>query len=195
LSSYDVDGSSTTKEGVEKQGIRQIIREEIAKYLQDPLGYEKEFKGWLPEWIGQAGIDVPIGQVIGYSQVVPQVAPSVETAETTTSTSFADLATVGPTLTLLPDGEYLVIWGATFDFSVGGAANAFMGVKANSSEAADSDSIFWNVPIGDFVPGARAHTFTLTAGGSNTLTARYRVTGSTGRWRNRWLVALKAANA
>jgi hypothetical protein len=65
-----VDGSSTTKEGVEKQGIRQIIREEIRTYFQDPLGYEKEFKGWLPEWIGQSGIDIPISQVIGFNQFV-----------------------------------------------------------------------------------------------------------------------------
>jgi hypothetical protein len=42
LSAYDLDGSSTTKEGAEKVGIRQIVREEIAKYLQDPLGYEEE---------------------------------------------------------------------------------------------------------------------------------------------------------
>jgi hypothetical protein len=70
VSSYDLDGSSTTKEGVEKVGIRQIIREEIRQYLQDPLGFPEEYKGWLPEWITQAGIDVPIGQVIGFNQVV-----------------------------------------------------------------------------------------------------------------------------
>jgi hypothetical protein len=70
VSSYDLDGSSTTKEGTEKLGIREIVREEIVRYFQDPLGYEEEFKGWIPEWITTAGIDVPIGQVIGFSQYV-----------------------------------------------------------------------------------------------------------------------------
>lgn len=153
------------------------------------------FWAQLIDQIQVGNLQIPVSQLLGYSQNQAQQATTVATAETTTSTSFTDLATTGPTLTGLPDGQYQVAFGATFDFSVGGAANAFMGVKANSTEAADNDSIFWNVPLGDFVPGTRVHTFTLTNGGNNTLTARYRVTGSTGRWRNRWLAAVRVANA
>jgi hypothetical protein len=191
VSSYDLDGSSTTKEGVEKVGIRQIVREEIAKYLQDPLGYEKEFKGWLPEWIGQAGIDIPIGQVIGYSQTIPQTAANIPTREDTSSATFADLATVGPTLTGLSDGTYVVYWGATCDNT---PVNAYMGVKVNSTEPADDDSIFWSIAAAVATPGMRAIEKTLDGGGNNTLTARYRVSTGTGFYRNRWMLAVRVSN-
>jgi hypothetical protein len=188
-----VDGSSTTKEGVEKQGIRQIIREEIRTYLQDPLGYEKEFKGWLPEWITQAGIDVPIGQVIGFSQTTPNTAITIVAAEGTASASFTSLATAGPTITGLPDGKYVIYWGATHDST--GGLNGFMGVKVNATEPIDDDAIFWNLAAGTFVPGARAIEKTLAGGGNNTLLTRYRVSGGTGTWRYRWMLAVKVSNA
>jgi hypothetical protein len=86
MSSYDIDGASTTKDGAEKQGVRQIIREEIRQYLQDPLGFPEEYKGWLPEWITQAGIDVPIGQVIGFSQTTPNAATTIVTTVRADST-------------------------------------------------------------------------------------------------------------
>jgi hypothetical protein len=196
VSSYDLDGSSTTKEGVEKVGIRQIIREEIRTYLQDPLGFPEEYKGWLPEWIGQAGIDIPIGQVIGYSQNLPQNATTIATAESIVSGSaFKDLATVGPELTGLADGQYQISWGAVFDH--GGGGNNYMGVKVNATEAVDDDSIFWNLAAGTFVPGARTIVKTLDAGGNNTITCRYKSAAgeAAARFRYRWMTATRIANA
>jgi hypothetical protein len=168
-----VDGSSTTKEGVEKQGIRQIIREEIRTYLQDPLGYEKEFKGWLPEWIGQSGIDIPISQVIGFSQFTAQTAARIITSEGRTSSTYGDLATVGPTLTDLPDGQYLVLFGT-------GAAVTTVATTA-----------VMNVQINSTVLAA-----TLNNSGVNTLTAKYRSgdNATNSQFLNRWLIALKYSN-
>jgi hypothetical protein len=70
-----------------------------------------------------------------------------------------------------------------------------MGVKVNTTEPVDDDSIFWNLTVGTFVPGARAIEKTLAGDGNNTLLARYRVSGGTGTWRYRWMLAVKVANA
>jgi hypothetical protein len=194
LSAYDIDGSSTTKEGTEKLGIREIVREEIVRYFQDPLGYEEEFKGWIPEWITTAGIDVPIGQVIGFSQYVARAASPVVPTEGTTSAAYTNLATTGPELTDLPDGQYLILFGAGIN-STGTPTNGFMGVKVNSTEADDDDACHGFIPNTTAAPGARAITKTLDGGGSNTLLARYRSDGSnTVQFRRRWLVAVKYAN-
>jgi hypothetical protein len=193
LSSYDVDGSSTTKEGVEKQGIRQIIREEIRTYFQDPLGYEKEFKGWLPEWIGQSGIDIPISQVIGFSGFTVTVAPRINANELTSSASYGDLATVGPVLTGLPDGQYFIILGC---IGGSGAVRAVaMAPKVNSTEAVDDNAaIISDTTVG--AGGVGACAMTLDGGGNNTITARYRsVTGLNVAISNRWMAVLKYTNA
>jgi hypothetical protein len=192
LSSYDLDGSSTTKEGTEKVGIKEIIREELRAYLQDPLGFPEEFKGWLPEWITQAGIDIPIGQVIGFTQFTAQAAPTIATAESTTSTSFVDLTTPGPTLTGLPDGVYLILFGAAASISAPGDI-ALMGVKVNATEAADADTTRTSVDQAE--SATRAIVKTLDGGGNNTLLARYRSGGGTAAFRNRWLVAIRISNA
>jgi hypothetical protein len=194
LSSYDVDGSSTTKEGVEKQGIRQIIREEIRTYLQDPLGYEKEFKGWLPEWIGQSGIDIPISQVIGFSQFTAQTAARIITSEGRTSSTYGDLATVGPTLTDLPDGQYLVLFGTGAAVTTV-ATTAVMNVQINSTVLANDDNAaFHGATTSTSVMGA--FTATLNNSGVNTLTAKYRSgdNATNSQFLNRWLIALKYSN-
>jgi hypothetical protein len=191
LSSYDVDGASTTKDGQEKQGIRQIIREEIRQYLQDPLGFPEEYKGWLPEWITQAGIDVPISQVIGFSQFQVQPANNVLTSETTASTSYTDLATVGPSLSGLADGQYLLLYGCFSRNS--GADLAVYAPSVNGAAAADVDQGGQEGAAGAYT--MRAVTKDLAADGNNSVVLKYKVGGGTGTFLNRWMLALKYANA
>jgi hypothetical protein len=192
LSSYDIDGSSTTKEGQEKQGVRQIIREELRTYLQDPLGFPEEFKGWLPEWITQDGIDIPISQVIGFAQFTAQtnVVPSLA-GETTTSTSYTNLATSGPSLTSLPDGEYLLLYGSFCKSSVSGDST-ILSPSVNGAAASDDDLAGTQSSV--LTSAARATTKSLSNGGNNTLDLKYRVTAGTGTYTHRFLVALKYAN-
>jgi hypothetical protein len=191
LSSYDIDGSSTTKEGQEKSNLRTIIREEIRQYLQDPLGFPEEYKGWLPEWITQAGIDVPIGQVIGFSQFQVQAAPRINTSESTASTTYTNLATVGPTFTGLADGQYLIMFGAA---ALTTSGVALMAIELNGAAASDDNSAAFTTTASG-VSGAAAFTTTLENGGNNSLLAKYRTTAGTGTFAYRWLVALKYANA
>jgi hypothetical protein len=190
LSSYEIDGASTTKDGTEKSNLRTIIREEIRQYLQDPLGFPEEYKGWLPEWITQAGIDVPISQVIGFSQFQAQPAANVLTSETTASTSYTDLATVGPSLSELADGQYLLMYGC-FSSNSGSDLSVYA-PSVNGAAAADADQ-GGQVATGSYT--MRAVTKDLTAGGNNSVVLKYKVGGGTGTFINRWMLALKYANA
>jgi hypothetical protein len=190
LSSYEIDGASTTKDGTEKSNLRTIIREEIRQYLQDPLGFPEEYKGWLPEWITQAGIDIPIGQVIGFPGFTAQAATRISVSEGTGSASYTDLATVGPTLTGLADGQYVVFFGAA---AVTTSGVCFMAIAENGAAASDSQSAQFATTTGG-VSGAAAYLTTLAAAGNNSLEAKYRTTAGTGTFNHRWLIALKYAN-
>jgi len=190
MSSYNLDGSSVTKEGTEKQGVREIIREELRAYLQDPLGFPEEFKGWLPEWIGQVGIDLPISQVIGFSQFAPQRA-IISTSNNTTSTTYVDLATVGPTLSNLPNGKYLVIVTAYMMSSVT-TAPALMSPSFNGSAPATADAAICVSTTEATHIGVSIATL---AAANNEIKAKYRVdAGATGFFQFRQLVALRMSN-
>src|SRR5438132_8766379 len=64
---------------------------------------------------------------------------SVATAQNTTNGAYVDLATVGPTITGLPDGVYLIFHGAAL---VTGTADqqAFQSVSFNGAGPSDADA-------------------------------------------------------
>lgn len=64
------------------------------------------------------------------------------TAETTASTTYADLATVGPSITMPLKGEYEVSWGASVDFTaITTNRVARVGLSNAGGTPADADSI------------------------------------------------------
>jgi hypothetical protein len=182
VSNYDVSGTSVSKDGQEKQDLRAIIREEIAAWSQDPLGFKTEFKSWIPEWVTQVGIDVPISQITGFSGFTAQAATRISVSEGTGSATYVDLATVGPTLTGL--------FGAA---AVTTSGVCFMAIAENGAAASDSQSAQFATTTGG-VSGAAAYLTTLSNGGNNSLEAKYRTTAGTGTFNHRWLIALKYAN-
>ena len=153
------------------------------------------------------------GQVLSVSGGVPAwaAAPSsipatatatVATAQTTTSTSYTNLTTSGPAVTITTGTKALVIVSANFapdsqdakaymDFDVSGAT---------TRSASDTTSLMtygegqaytgqkYAIPIRASV----ANLITLTAG-SNTFTAKYRVTGNTGQWSDRTIFVMNLA--
>jgi hypothetical protein len=107
----------------------------------------------------------------------------VATQQQTTSTSYTDLGTVGPAVTLET--------GAAAKVTVTAASNttAFMGFAisgATTRAATDTDAL--RVDSGST---SRASMTTLVTGltpGSNTFTAKYRVIGGTGTWLDRAII-------
>jgi hypothetical protein len=149
----------------------------------------KDFLGYMVDYLALNQPLVPIGQVVGFSQHTAQAATYIATGEATTSATFTNLATVGPQLTDLPDGQYVVFFGAS---AVTGADSGRMSIKFGTAEATDTDAIVW-VASGLTIPGARAAAVTLSEN-ANTITARYRSNGASVSFSNRWLIAIRHAN-
>lgn len=119
---------------------------------------------------------------------------SVTTAQTTTSTSFTDLATSGPAVTITTGTKALVV--VSGRLSNGSAGQwAFMGFAvsgATTTAAADASSLAFGqsaTTVDSFSQSSQIYLVTLTAG-SNTFTAKYRVTGGTGTFTNRNIIVI-----
>lgn len=190
----------TFSEGQTKLGIgeKDIVptEREIAvfkKLIGDPLFNvsDTKFPSWMVDTVARYGLPVPISNIIGFSQFTA-LGNMVGTAtESTTSTTYADLATVGPELVHLSDGHYAFLYGGSMFVSVAGTT-AFMSLKVNGTEGADDIS-------------AATQSTVITAGvfgclqqldaGDNTVVCRYRSdTGNSVSFLRRWLIGFKYAN-
>lgn len=117
----------------------------------------------------------------------------VSATETSGSTSYTDLATSGPAVTVTTGPTALVLTTSNQSNNTN-AQNAYMsyGVTgASSVSATDDRSGFLTTAAAN--QGVRALGGGLETGltaGSNTFTAKYRVTGGTGSWGNRQLIVI-----
>jgi hypothetical protein len=119
---------------------------------------------------------------------------SVATQETTTSTTYTDLATTGPdvTITAPPSGLITVIWGAQL-FNSGAAGYASMcpevfDVTSSSTVSAASDTygmFFVSGAANELHQSSHHSVFSVTAGHSIRVRAKYRVSGGTGTFLRR----------
>lgn len=111
---------------------------------------------------------------------------SVATSQSTTSTTYADLATIGPVVTVTTGTQAILLMRASLINTA--AANAFLAVTvtgASSIPAADANSLALNTTVGARV-GMPVWVSGLTPG-SNTFTLQYKVTSGTGTFQDRHL--------
>lgn len=115
----------------------------------------------------------------------------ITTDQTTTSTSYTDLATVGPaaTVTVGPNGLLLVIWGAGI---YTGSVKKDMSIAlsgANTVAASDNYSVRRDGAAFDQTT-SRAKLFTGLTAGSTTVTAKYKTASGTANFFSRHLLAI-----
>ncbi|HEX7071475.1 MAG TPA: hypothetical protein VF190_11745 [Rhodothermales bacterium] len=163
--------------------------------VKNIFGVSADFLGELKTWLEQNPPAIPITSVLGFSQFVGNFGV-VSTAQTTASTSYTNLSTVGPTISGLSDGKYLVLWAsrmqatvstgtAEMAISVNGAA-APGGTNALSAQATVSTSTVATPVMFDQV--------TLNAGGNNSITAKYKTGAGTIQFSQRVMFALRYSN-
>lgn len=113
---------------------------------------------------------------------------AVSTAQTTTSTTFADLTTVGPARTVTTGTSALVCWSSRVRNNTAGEIS-YVGLDisgATSSAPTDALSIQFESDSADqLVRAGVAQIYTGLTGGSNVFTMKYRVTGGTGEFAHR----------
>lgn len=179
-------------------------RARMRRMLMFPEEFPPEFKNWLLEYVG-VNAELQQSQVRGLVTSLSPAFDIITTSETTLSTSYVDLSTVGPQITGLGDGIYLVLFGCQMTVT----ANIFGGAMAiETDDVAASDATGFSIQEGvgegpnvEFfdIPGMRALLLTLTHAGNNTLTAKYKYTAPTSSsnpyYSNRWLAAIRVGNA
>lgn len=165
----------------------------VFESMSKALWLPNEFKEYMVQFLALNQPPLSISQVFGFAQFTAQVATTIATSETTASTTYVDLATVGPSLSGLPDGQYLIFHGCECKES-GGGSGAIMSYSVNGAAAADAN-LAENANT-QFASVARPTIQTLKTGGSNSLVAKYRVGAAvTGTFASRFLIALRYANA
>jgi hypothetical protein len=104
----------------------------------------------------------------------------ITTTETCSSATYADLATVGPTVTIRTGITALVTVSATIDTSAAtrGGTMSFAVSGATTISAVDANGVFVYSLDGDvFVAASRTYLLTGLTAGLNTFTAKYKQQG------------------
>jgi len=114
---------------------------------------------------------------------------TVATEQSTTSTSYTDLATVGPTVTVPKAGVYRVDYGATLQNSVRDS-DTVVGVHYGSTpvdgEAIQAEGI---VISGSVIRTSQSRSIVVTVtAASQAVKLQYKVGSGTGTFRNRWII-------
>lgn len=124
---------------------------------------------------------------------ITPIAATVATSQTTGSTSYADLATAGPAVSVQTGTRALVTSTALVNHDTnGGFANMSFAVSgASTVAAADATAITQTSAVAgaNITPSGTFLVTGLTAG-VNTFTAKYRVGGGNGAWANRNIVVV-----
>ena len=115
----------------------------------------------------------------------------VLTLQTTTSTSYVDLATVGPSITATTGTTALVTFTVTTDATTIASDQGFASVAVSGATTVAANDNWSTVTRlgGSFVTESRTYGFTGLTAGSNVFTLKYKnSSGATSRFSNRGLV-------
>jgi hypothetical protein len=135
-------------------------------------------------WFVATGANQLIRRTMAYS--------TVSTLESTTSTTYTNLATSGPAVTVTTGTQALVIYSGEFQHDTANGAAYMSYAVSGATTIAASDTVSINL---DGIVGTKnnsrqdAHLVTLTAG-SNTFTAKYRAGSSTSNFQKRRITVI-----
>lgn len=114
-------------------------------------------------------------------------AAEVQTSQTTTSTSYTDLSTAGPAVTVETLTTALVIFGATFFQTTGGTGRISFAVSGATSIAASDTYAIAQSSTATGISGCRVVPLTGLTAGSNTFTLKYKTSANTLNASNRFI--------
>ncbi len=134
-------------------------------------------------------------KMAGTNSIVERAISSstVATSQTTTSVTYADLATVGPAVTLTTGSAVITFCNATQGNSLANVA-VFTSVAcsgANTQAASDAWALLSDgLAAANQISGQRVFLFSITTPGVNTFTMKYRVNSGTATIANRELTVI-----
>lgn len=117
----------------------------------------------------------------------------LSTAQTSTSTSYTDLATVGPDVVVTTGTSALVVVSAQMSNSTT-AELVFMSWAVSGATTVSADDAwalaFASNPGGQAMHASSVYKATSLTSGSNTFRAKYKATGGTGTWSRRSIIVI-----
>lgn len=188
------DYKAFVKKLLEDEEIVRLLREGL---LKDPIKWPSSTKSWLANWLPLELPDIPISQIVGFSNYTIEVATTITTQENRTSATYGALTTAGPSLTGMPAGQYIFFFAFAGTNDTSGKA-ALMNVSFNGATPGTDNDAAWaaNTPGTQNTSAMSFVTQTFTAD-NNSATAVYRTeagTGETARFSRRRLAALRIGN-
>ncbi len=114
----------------------------------------------------------------------------IDTSETTTSVTYTNLATAGPTVTVTTGTQALVIIGGWHDNTDAAGASFMSFVVSGATTLTAADNRGSTVAVGTDESSHTAFVLETLTAGSNTFGVRYRVSAGTGTFRNRKIVVI-----
>lgn len=125
-------------------------------------------------------------------QRTPDIA-EVTDAESTTSTSYTDLATAGPSLSITTGSKALIHWGAQMLNDTSGSWVIVAPEVSGATSINASDNLSYSQQqesANDDTNYGRSYLYTSLTPGTNTFTLKYRVTSNTGTFLRRWVIVV-----
>jgi hypothetical protein len=185
VSSITPPSAETTLEDI------ALMQRVLGAAAHTPNAIPDELMSYIVDYIQASNLNISIGRVFGFSGFTANVA-TVATLEGTPSTSYTDLATVGPTIDGLANGRYVVVVAAAAVASAAGV-DCWMSYSANGDTATDARGS--RSSTAPSISGlVMFSTVVLNAGGGNSLQSKYKTSGGTSSFTNRCLFALKYGN-
>lgn len=93
---------------------------DFQEYLKNPILFPDEFKSWLNDYIATNIPKLHVSQVFGFKLQSVKEATEIAGPDTLTSDTYVSFATDGPTFSNVPNGYYLLFFGATFGDTASG---------------------------------------------------------------------------
>jgi hypothetical protein len=192
MSGYDVAAAQAETQQQIAKGAGSFLsneeRQNVRRLLSFPEEFPPEFKEWLLDYLAVNIPQIPIGNIMGFSQYQAVVGTRVDGQGSTTSTSYVDLDGGNPIITGLGAGDYLIFHGCAIESS-GSTITARQTVKYNEETALSDNAIMSDST--SIVSSSRVVTKTFT-NNNNQIKCQYAVEGvGTGYFQLRWLIALK----
>ena len=164
-------------------------RTALRRLLSSPEEFPREFGSWISAYLAVNG-ELDKRQVVGVSNFSVYPADEITTEDTVAvgQTTFTDLGTVGPSLTGLQNGLYIVQFGGLARAGDADGSYAIESISVNGTVTADE---IW--AGANFSSVSKTAHVALTQGNNNSIVAKYRRFGGAAAvtWRQRWMVAIR----
>lgn len=89
-------------------------QEQFGKMFSHPLHFPEEFKSWITDYTSMMIPMIPFSHIFGARSNIARSGDFIATSETYSGGgTYGDLATVGPQILNIADGQYLIGYGCT----------------------------------------------------------------------------------